>query len=189
MDCNLAQQLIMKRADAKIDGKDALELHEHVSNCGDCRETYLVFDECMEALMAFENSEAEAIAPADFTRSVMAKVGGVTHSTEEIEKVKESGWVVLKLLWGFSAIILGVVLFLLFNPNVLETLINRYPVLENTLAGFEQAFTFLQGGISTFVQGIDMSSTGTMSVFALLFVTLMSILLFVLHSNEVGVKQ
>jgi len=185
MDCNLAQDLITKRVESKIKDKDALSLHKHVLECDDCRDSYLVFDECMDFLTLFEKGETDVTeAPSDFTQSVMAQIGPIYT----IERVKESGWVVLKLLWGFSAIILGVTLFLLFNPDVLDNLISRYSALASLLAGMEQAMTFLQSGFNVLTQGFDLSSAGTLSVLALLFVAVMSILLSVLYNSDKSVN-
>ena len=184
MDCSMAQDLIVKRTEFELKDTEATELYKHVLTCGRCRESYLVFDECMEAVALFDKGSLdETPAPEGFTGLVMAKIG-TDYASSEIEKVKEKGWLVLNLLWGFSAIILGIILFLLFNPSWLEALVNRYPIVYSAISGLQQFFGMVQSGmLGLFDPALSIALSGSLGVFALLFVAVMSLLLFVLHND------
>ena len=184
MDCNLAQNLVLKRTETRLRDSEAAQLHKHILECGQCRESYLVFDQCMEAFALFDGDKLdETPAPEDFTRLVMAKIDNA-YANSEIAKVKEKGWLVLNLLWGFSAIVLGIILFLFFNPSWLEALVNRYPIVYSAISGLQQFFGVIQDGLLALTQGMQLSLEGSMGVFPLLLVAAMSLLLFILHRDN-----
>ena len=177
MKCKQAELLIMHHFEKTIEPADATKLAKHVMECEACRELYLVLDEGME----FAAEEAE-LPPVDFTESVMDKVRELPVYVKPVAKADISE-MVLRVLWGFSAIILGVVLFFIFNPDTLASLSAAYPVV-NSVIGALASMGATVAVVFEWVSQDGVFAAGDMGIAALLFVGVMGALLYVLHNGE-----
>jgi len=185
MDCNQSELYIMQHFEKTIEPKHAKELAEHVLSCESCRELYLSMDDAMDFVMETTHGRLELMeAPANFTESVMGKVRALpAYSKQTVAVVVSSGGVsiVLRVLWGISAILLGVGLLFIFNP---EWLAGSYPVLESIMNSISNFGVAMVGAFEWLAQVSDPAAVGNLSIIALLFVALTGSLLYVLHSGN-----
>ena len=120
MDCKQSEIAMMQHIEKTIKPKTAKELAEHLLTCKPCREYFMLFDEMAEYS---EDSSFEILTPAnDFTQSVMAKVNDIKIETKGIS-------VLSKVFWGISAILMGVVFYLVANPELMLTFDFTFPSL------------------------------------------------------------
>jgi len=180
MDCKLIELLIMQHFDKTIEPADAKKLAEHVMACESCRELYLVMDESMEVAEKFDDL-AKGFPPVDFTESVMNQVRELpAHSKPETAASTETGGsVVLRLLWGMSAIILGAGIWLMSLAEV-------PPVVDSVIYALTSVGVAIAGVFDGLAQ--NGGAGGNLSVVALLFVAMMGTLLFVLHNGEKSIE-
>ncbi|MCL1883516.1 MAG: hypothetical protein FWF81_07180 [Defluviitaleaceae bacterium] len=144
MNCKKSEIYMMQHFDKTIKPANASKLMKHVLICEKCRELYLTFDESMD--FAAENNLTEA--PSGFTDSVMAM----------IPQKKDYSPAVFRAVWAFCAIVFGIVLALLFNPE-------NYYIVQNITGIIDSASVFITSA-------------------TLLFAAVTGTLLFVLHSGE-----
>jgi len=194
MDCQKAEILIMQHFEKTIKPANASKLAKHVLTCELCRELYVTLDEAMD----FANTTNEELTPApeSFTNSVMAMVRAeepyakaVLVTAEAASQMEvtitkpETGGVILRIIWGFSAILLGVVMLFIFDPDLFYSVAGGYPIMEILADGLASAALFFDNAADWFIQGASFSAE-YMGITALLFVAVMGTLLFVLHSGE-----
>jgi len=184
MTCSQAEIAVLSHMEKTISLEDAHKLVQHMQECESCREYYLAFDEIMEYAASAETDWQEA--PAGFTAAIMAEVNNmpvyVKHEQPIAAEIRSRGLATLHILWGISAILMGVVLFFAFNPDHFTNLTNTYPI-------FDRIATFISGMGASFSQMLDsMQSTHTiessLGIAALLFTLLLGSLLVILHKDQ-----
>ena len=163
MDCKQADLFFMRYAENKLEPRAAKNLARHLLVCENCRESFAAFDSCLDETPIIE-------APADFTQNVMAQVrelGGVGFAWRQVAV-------------GFAAIFVGVLLFAFLNFGY-----SGY--FFGTLFELVQYYSL---AITPFFESIT-ASLGTSEHFSqltFLFVPILSLLLFVLHTTEKKVE-
>ena len=183
MDCKQAEIAMMQHMEKTITPQDAKELAEHVLSCASCREYYLAFDEMMECV-----SDEDFILetpPADFTKSVMAKVGELA---EKNEKIKMSESILMKVVWGISAVFMGAALYFILNPEMLPSFAITTPVVDGFLSAMGMVGNAFAQGFSQLAQ-IGVSIDNSLSVIALFFTIVLGGLLTLLYNEETHSKH
>ena len=180
MDCNQAEFAMMEHLEKTIHPAQARDLAQHVLNCESCREYYIGLDMALEVL-----DDAELSAPAaDFTQAVMAQVRELPAHTAPVPASSVS--VALRVLWGLSAIFVGVGLMFAFNPDWLQALTAASPAVDAVLGAIGTAWQFITGmveGLSPTYQAGNLNGLSMFNV-ALIFVVIMGALLLVLQRSE-----
>ena len=163
MDCKQADLLFMQYAEKKLEPSDAKNLAMHLLVCEGCRESFVAFDICLDEAPLME-------APEGFTQNVMAQV-------------KELG--ASRLMWwqvaiGFAAILVGTLLFVLFN----------FGYGGDFLGSLYGIILYVGVAITPFLESISASlgASPQFGVVTFLFVPFLSVLLFVLHNTEKKVE-
>ena len=162
MDCKQADMFFMRYAEKSIEPAEAKKLTEHLLLCENCRISFTVFDMCLD--------ETETLdAPIGFTENVRIKVS---------ESKKESTGlpIGLRVLWGLSSIVAGAIVFLVFNTEA---------VFNYSAERFESNFA-----LRSFFENIS-ASLAQIEYFGMatfLFVPLLGVLLYVLHTSEKSVE-
>lgn len=178
MDCNQSELYMMQHFEKTIEPKNAKALAEHVLTCDSCRELYLTMDEAMDG---FEL----VAAPDNFTESVMGKVRELPVYSKPAVAISSGGVsIVLRILWGISAIMLGVGLFFIFNPDLFTALAGSYSAMESVINALSGVGTAMVGAFEWLAQVSDPAAAGNLSIIALLFVAVTGSLLYVLHSGN-----
>jgi len=178
MDCKQAEIAMMQHMEKTITPQDAKALAEHVLSCATCREYYLMFDEAMECLTD-EDFILEA-PPADFTKSVMTKVGVFAEKVEPPITVES---LLMKALWGIGAVFIGAALYFILNPEMLPSFTIATPVVDGFLYTINTIGNAFAQGVNQMAQ-IDVSIDSSLSVIALFFTIVLGGLLTILHSEE-----
>lgn len=174
MNCKKADSLFMLYAEKRLGPDDARGLALHLMSCGKCRESFAVFDACVEIAEAGEMPETAGIpgtaggafeeVPAGFSERVMSAVG----------RHREARALRGRLLLGGGFIAAGVGLFLALQLGLDSLLVE---------SGFAQGFW---GAWASFFDDLraSLGSSEHLGVFTFVFVPLLSLLLFVLHNAE-----
>ena len=159
MDCKQADTFFMKYAENTIKPDDAKNLAKHLLICKGCRESFVVFDTCLD-----ESSIVEA--PDDFTQNVMTR----------IIEAKSSKFVWVRAFVGFAAIAVGVLLFALLN----------FGYQGDFFGTMYELVRYYGTGIFSIFEGIRISFNASerFNQFTFIFVPVLSVLLFVLHGTE-----
>jgi len=169
LNCDQAEISMLKYAEKTIQPAEASKLAHHVLGCGTCREYYLLFDEIVEA--AATNLELHE-PPVNFTAIVMANVRATTQPRASM----------LHLLWGVSAILLGVALFLAYNPALLAQLTHAFPAVSGAVYSI---MAYMGNALDYVIQSAGAHTVGNhFGIAALVFVLMLSSLLVVLHREE-----
>jgi len=182
MDCNKANDLIYKRMEHALEPAEAQGLHEHVMSCEDCREVFLVMDNCVNIVNSFDTHEPES-APDGFTKAVMAKVFPVCDAVE-IAKTKSRGCVIQRVLWSVSAIIFGLAVYFLANPVALSDIRERFAFINTFVLWTQNLHYFITDTVGSMFYSGEGVSTQTLTASALLFISIMCVLLFALFSGD-----
>jgi len=185
MDCNLAELYMMHHFEKTISPEDAQALAQHLMVCEACRESYVMFDENMECFTE-QVDFVMAEPPADFTENVMTKVRGMAAYSKVIIKSESpaGGQIILRVLWGFSAVLIGALVFFFFNPDMFAAFAETFPVAYSIQNAFIEFGTFLSGSLASVAQSAAPVASDNLSVTAILFVAVMGTLLFILHNGE-----
>ena len=192
MDCTQSEIAIMQHVEKTITPEDARQLAKHVLTCKTCREDYLMFDEIIECL---EDESFEIVsAPEGFTASVMTKVRDSVISAEEFVFVKQNqiavsgSNLVTRVLWGFSAVFIGIGLYFILNPDMFAALTATSPVMEGIVTSLSELGIHLSQGFQQLALA-DYAVESGVGIMALFFVMILGGLLAVLHHNEQSVKE
>jgi len=185
MNCSKAQDLIMSHVEKTINPKEAKSLFNHVNSCSACREMYLLMDEAAE----IDDLEALTEAPEGFTEAIMnmvAKEAYVDAVAEAPASVTAGGSLALRILWGFSAIILGVLLFVTLNPDVVTNLAGYNTAIDSMLYAVNGLSDIIGVAVTNIIEAFSGGAvlTGTLGYFALVFVVIVGILFFILSRQE-----
>jgi len=178
MNCELAEILVMKHMEQTILPGEKEVLHTHMTECDSCREYYLAFDEVLE--YAANENTLWIETPANFTANVMGEIKKAQPALEN-EKVRSS--IGLHILWGASAILLGVALFFMYNPAYFTNLTELFPTLANISAWVARVWAAIARTMDSILQSQQTIET-SIGVTALAMVLVMAILLVVLHRSE-----
>ena len=183
MNCDFAETLIMKHMECTITEDESKALYAHTLECENCKEYYLAFDEVME--FAANDNTLWIEAPVNFTANVMAEVTKAPiyakAAQPEVEKARSQ--MMFHILWGVSAIMLGVALFFVYNPAHFDGLIERLPALASASAWVSSVWAAISGGMDRVMQN-NMTIESNLGVTALLIVLIIASLLVALHRSE-----
>ena len=192
MDCKQAEIAMMQHMEKTITPQDAKDLAQHILSCASCREYYLAFDEMMEN--ATDEDFVLESPPADFTKSVMAKVGALAEKTETVsEKSVKSEGILMKAIWGISAVFMGAALYFILNPEMLPSFAITTPVVDGFLQVMAAVGNAFAQGFNQMTQ-LNVSIDDSLSVIALFFAIILGGLLTLLYNEEnhsrhgVGIK-
>ena len=174
MDCNQSQTAIMKYLEKKIEPLEAQMLVKHILICEECRELYLILDESQELL------EVVTPAPVDFVANVMEKV----RKEPKYEKLPPVS-IELKILWAVSAVMMAVAVLVHLEPRWFSNVVSSFPTVGAIQEFFVNIGNHTAGTISQFFQTIELQDSGNMSLWAMMFVLIISTLLFILHREEI----
>ena len=174
MDCKQADLFMMQYAEKTIKPIDAKNLTKHLLVCEGCRESFLAFDICLDETTLVH-------APADFTQNVVARVKehetamslSISNADNSRQRLSPR---FMQVAVGLGAILVGALLFAILNFG--------YPGdFFGTLSELVQYYSV---GITPFFESIGLSLSGLeyFSQFTFIFVPVLSVLLFVLHSTE-----
>ena len=163
MDCKQAELSIMRYAEKSISPSDANELTKHLLFCEQCRESFVAFDICLDETPIIE-------APADFTQNVMARV----------KEANSARYVWVRAFVGLAAVVVGALLFVALN----------FGYQGDFFATLSELVQYYSGGIILFLESISFNFSGSerFGLYTFLFVPVLSVLLFVLHSTEKKVE-
>jgi len=172
MTCDKAQNLIMVYAENRIKPLQSLELHKHIENCPDCRETFLIFCSAMDicgsdSLDGLDEKETEEkilsdvifSAPDGFTEAVMAKIADEPIYIKKAEKKSSIGW--LRLIGCAYAACLSVLIVLLYGTDLISMDLIASPTVIETA---EQASTFFAVIATTVQNGITNLAAASVTV-------------------------
>ena len=173
MDCNQAELAMMAHMEKTIQPAQAQDLAQHILKCQDCQEYYIGFDMAMDVL----NDTELSAAPPDFTQAVMAQVHKLpAHTKPEPVVISVS----LRILWGLSAIALGIGLLFAFNPEWLAS----FAVMDGILNGVGAIAQYVTGLVENLAPGYRSASGLTALNASVLFVAVIGVLLVVLQRSE-----
>ena len=171
MDCKQADLFIMQYGETSLKPSDAKDLSKHLLVCGDCRESFLAFDICLDETPIVE-------APAEFMQNVMARVRAEASVLPKSEKnsapLLSSRFIQAAI--GFGAILAGVLLFVALNFGYSG---DFFGTLSELVQYYGMAFMQFIEGFS-----INLGGSENFGLFTFVFVPVLSLLLFVLHSSE-----
>ena len=177
MDCSQAEFAMMEHMEQTIKPQRAANLAKHLLSCEACREYYMGIDMAMEVL---EDTELSA-PPEGFTQAVMAQVKQLPayEPPAPVPTISTA----LRVLWGLSAIVIGVGLLLVFNPDLLAAVMAT-PFVANIVSAVSTVWQFAAG----LFEGIpgQVGYSGGLSLFnvALAFAGVIVVLLIVLQISE-----
>jgi len=172
MDCKQSEIAMMQHMENTITPQTAKDLAKHVLSCKNCREYYIAFDEAME--FSLDENFAMVEAPTDLTKNIM-------NAIKKDPLYTQSGQKLLHVLWGFSAILMGIGIYLVFNPMLLAELAG-YPIvsaINNTLTNLGQGFA---NALQPLV--MDATLNNSLGIAALFFACMLGGLLTVLYQGE-----
>jgi len=181
MDCNKSQIAIMQYLEKKIEPLEAQTLVKHILMCEECRELYLLLDESQELLETTE-SKAEATevpVPVDFVANVMEMV----RKEPKYAKLPPVS-IELKILWAISAVMMTIAMLVHFDPPWFTNIIASFPSVATIHEFFINIGNSMTGTVSQFFQNVELQDSNVMSLWAMMFVLVISTLLFVLHREE-----
>lgn len=185
MNCKKAETFTMQHFEKNIKPANARKLAMHVLICKGCREFYLTLDEAMDTANE-ETFAALSHAPENFTDSIMAIICTERAYLCRVQSSfshKTNGWFALRILWGFSAVFLGVCLLFALNPDLLYYLAGAYPVVGDIATALNSVALFIGDAAEWAAQNAALLSGESLGITALLFVAVMGTLLYVLHDT------
>ena len=186
MNCENAQIAMMQHMDKTIKPADARELTRHILSCESCREYYLAFDEAND----IENTLAAA--PDGFTEMVMTKIRELPVYASPAKKGRGESQTILRVLWGLSAIFLGIGLLFIFNPDLLAAITAASPAAAGITDVLSEAGQFFTGIFDSLTQAAGTEAASSvlgMGIAALAFVITIGALLLALQRGEAPIKK
>ena len=180
MDCKQADKLIMQYGDNSLEPDDAKNLTKHLLICEHCREGFVAFDICLDETMEME-------APVDFTQNVMLRIKDMKAAKallpQPSTQLKGLGFTAgpVQAAVGICAILLGALLFVALNFDYADGFFGSLLALVQY---YGIAVIPLFESISA-----SLSASAHFSQFTFVFVPVLSVLLFVLHSTEKDISS
>ena len=167
MDCKQTDRLIMQYGEKTLKPNDARTLTEHLLICEGCRDSFVAFDICLDETAIIE-------APADFADCVLAKI---------TEDRLRAGQKASSLHSQFSRIAIGLVVIL---SGVLLFFGLSFGITSGFFGAVTEYAVHYGVAVRPFVDGIarSLSASARFGQFTFIFVPVLSVLLFVLHSTE-----
>jgi len=184
MDCNQSQIAIMQYLEKKIEPLEARTLVKHILICEECRELYLLLDESQELLEISKVSEVAISVPEDFVANVMEMV----RKEPKYAKLQPVS-IELKILWAISAVMMTIAMLVHFDPPWFANVVAWFPTVGTIQEFFVNIGNNMTGTIAQFFQNIEYQDSGNMSLWAMMFVLVISTLLFVLHRQEMDINM
>jgi len=171
----------MQYLEKKIKPLEAQTLVKHILVCEECRELYLLLDESQELLEVTETKAetTEVPVPVDFVANVMEMV----RKEPKYAKLPPVS-IELKILWAISAVMMTIAMLVHFDPPWFTNVIAWFPTVGTIQEFFVNAGNNMTGTITQFFQNIELQDSGSMSLWAIMFVLVISTLLLVLHREE-----
>ena len=123
MDCEKANDLMMKYMDGILTESEAVSLNRHIKTCGQCEADFLVYDGIMDDFSGMTLSEP----PEGFELRVMSIIRQLPDVG--IKSVQRSMYGVL----GIFSVLLGLGIILDMNKELLFNWMSQYPQLEPLL--------------------------------------------------------
>jgi len=179
MDCSQSQIAIMEYLEKRIEPIEAQMLVKHVLVCEDCRELYLLLDESQELLTQKSSAPVEATIPVDFVANVMEMV----RKEPKYAKLPPVS-IELKILWAVSAVVMTIALLVHFDPPWFASIVASFPTVATIQEFFVNISNNTTGAVLQFFQALDLQESGYMSLWAMMFVLVISTLLLILHREE-----
>ena len=179
MDCSQSQIAIMEYLEKRIEPIEAQMLVKHVLVCEDCRELYLLLDESQELLTQKISAPVEATIPVDFVANVMEMV----RKEPKYAKLPPVS-IELKILWAVSAVVMAIALLVHFDPPWFASIVASFPTVATIQEFFVNISNNTTGAVLQFFQALDLQESGYMSLWAMMFVLVISTLLLILHREE-----
>ena len=179
MNCTQAEIAMMEHMEKSIHPATAHSLAKHVLTCELCREYYLAMDMAMDVL----NDAELSVPPETFTQDIMTKIQRLPAYAAEEKEPRVSP--VLRILWGLSAIALGIGLMFFFNPTWLASLAEAYPTISSILYALDTAWLFVTGLMERVTAAYQSASLNVSLLnFAIMFAFAMGVVLAVLQRSE-----
>ena len=172
MDCNQAELAMMAQMEKTIQPAQARDLVLHMLSCETCKEYYIGFDMALDVL----NDPELSIAPPDFTQTVMPQVRKLPVY---VKPEPTSISVTLRILWGFSAIALGIALLFALNPEWLPA----FSVMDSARAALSDFRQYAAGLVENLSLGYNGLGSSMLTV-SLVFAVVVGVLLVVLQRTE-----
>ena len=175
MDCKQADGFMMQYAENTIEPNDAKDLAKHLLVCEDCRESFVAFDICLDETPVIE-------APIDFAQNVMTRVKDMKAANvvlplanTALQSPRFSSKFVQAAI-GLCAILVGVILFIALNFGYAGDFFG-------TMSELVQYYSIAIAPLFDSLRA-SLGSSTHFSQFTFIFVPVLSVLLFVLHSTE-----
>jgi membrane protein YdbS with pleckstrin-like domain len=140
-------------------------------------------DESQELLTTIESTPA----PADFVASVMEKV----RKEPKYARLQPVS-IELKILWAVSAVMMAIAVLVHLEPPWFVNVVGSFPsvgAVQGFFVNIGNQITGTAGQFLQSLQNIELQESSYMSLWAMVFVLVISVLLFVLHREEVDDKS
>jgi hypothetical protein len=181
MNCKQADTALMQYAEKNIQHETAAALAKHVLTCESCREVFLLFDEAMET-----TDEPVKTIPIDFTDTVMTAVRGLPPYAKTAA-VGSRADVGARVFWGLCAVLMGVALYGMVNPESIAALLNSYPqayAVLGALAAFSDSLQLFANQFLSSGSRLGTAASPWFMASTLFFVAIVGTLLAVLVREE-----
>jgi len=187
MDCEKAGTALMQHMERSITVEDAQLLLQHVQECENCMEEYLMFDQVVE-FAATTTAESWNVAPVNFTANVMAAVRkepAYAPVAQPLKDIVREGNILSHILGGSGLIVLALALVIFYNPEHVAHLAYTYPAIDIIVSMASSIWAALGSMMNAIVYSAgSLSIENSISIAALAFVLLAGMLLVVLQRQE-----
>jgi len=187
INCKQAEVALMQHMERSITAEDAQLLLQHVQECENCMEEYLMFDQVVE-FAATTSAESWDVAPANFTANVMAAVRkepSYAPAAQPLRQIVREGNILSHILGGSGLVVLALALIIFYNPEQVAHLAYTYPAIGTIVSMAGSVWTFFAGIINSVVYSAgNISIESSISIAALAFVLVAGMLLVVLQRQE-----
>lgn len=120
MDCNKADDYIMKYMDGEITDNEAVMLNEHLLNCKMCRESFNIYDSMLNEFMSQELIKA----PEGFEIQVMAKISVLDENMALVHYNAKNK--IGEIIWGtFTILFASGTILVLYRDHIINSLLNN----------------------------------------------------------------
>ena len=137
MDCNKANQLMMKYMDFNISEEDEFLLKNHIKECSECNENFNLYTQILEEFSIDKENIIEA--PEDFEVEIMKKI---EHIEPRYIKEKSNKNILCYTALAMTTFVFSLFLLLSFNKDLLLANTEKYPILDKYYTFFESILNF-----------------------------------------------
>jgi len=137
MNCETANEYIMKYFDGEISEAEELQFREHLKNCGSCRDEF----NCMKAIFTTLENKTEIEPPDDFEAKVMEKIAAI----EEQKREKSARMIV----WLYNgATTLSIILLMVFVADMKQvSVFSAFERLRDYFSSFSGTTAAIIGAV------------------------------------------